>query len=704
MTPEDLSADLDRGGDSGDLVAGGASSTLNKGIRIRRLRLLGVSKPFEVDFRDDGHNAHRALSIIAGRTNTGKTSVFRFIEYALGGTTFPNHTEVQRQVRSVAVEVQTPDGIFTLERALGAKNAILFPSPMDALDNLTSTMLVVDPISDPQSVSQWLLTTVGLQDVKLKEAPTKDDSGTDTLGFRDLLWLCLFYNERVGSQQLLHVGHTMKEIKLRQVVDAVFGVHDNDQAELARRVKEAQTALDYQRRSVESLQEFVSQQQPKSLDALELEADDLDKELSRVSKDLRALTQRELAASDFAAKLRQRHAELAGSAADADALVRDRASLVDRFASLRAQYADDIRKLTLLAEAESVFDQLSVTTCPVCFNPLPSSPTQEDGVCSLCHQPVHPLLGDENPNKVKVDGADLAGKELRAARRRYKELDEYWQRLNADLPRLRDRAAVAADAESKAGRDLDDATLTAVNPFLGERDELQGRRQAILVLRNDVTNGIKLRTGLDARMAAYDRARRNLDALRKEQRDTKARPDRGVVLQALSSRYSQILHEIEYPKVDERGVVPPYIDDKLVPHVRSQHFREASSGGQVLVSLAWMLAIFETAYETNEAHPGFLMIDTPQKNLGGLADEAEFADIHLVERVYTHLERWLSNAGQGAQVLIVDNTPPSVAEANVVVRYTRDPQIPPFGLIDNEVGAAPVVPRERDIDEEQDEQ
>ncbi|KQP53973.1 hypothetical protein ASF51_17760 [Agreia sp. Leaf283] len=138
--------------------------------------------------------------------------------------------------------------------------------------------------------------------------------------------------------------------------------------------------------------------------------------------------------------------------------------------------------------------------------------------------------------------------------------------------------------------------------------------------------------------------------------------------------------------------------------MRSQHFREASSGGQVLVSLAWMLAIFETAYETNEAHPGFLMIDTPQKNLGGLADEAEFADIHLVERVYTHLERWLSNAGQGAQVLIVDNTPPSVAEANVVVRYTRDPQIPPFGLIDNEVGAAPVVPRERDIDEEQDEQ
>ncbi|MFS0733847.1 hypothetical protein [Microbacterium jepli] len=139
--------------------------------------------------------------------------------------------------------------------------------------------------------------------------------------------------------------------------------------------------------------------------------------------------------------------------------------------------------------------------------------------------------------------------------------------------------------------------------------------------------------------------------------------------------------------MDEPGVVAPYLNDKLVPHVRSQHFKEASSGGQVLVSLAWMLAAFETAYEKNESHPGFLMIDTPQKNLGGLADDAEFADIHLVERVYAHMEGWLSGPGRGAQVIIVDNTPPSAADQNVVVRYTRDPNVPPFGLIDNEIGS-----------------
>ncbi|MFS0733844.1 AAA family ATPase [Microbacterium sp. 1P10UB] len=467
-TFEEVPQDINEPEGGSAMVAAAVPSNINRGIRIRRLRLLGVSKPFEVDFRDETAAFHRPLSIIAGRTNTGKTSVFRFVEYALGGTSFPNHTEVQRQVRSVAVELETTDGIFTLERALGAKNAMLYPAPIGSLDILTARSLPVEPISDPDSVSQWLLTTVGLQDVKLKEAPTKDDSGTDTLGFRDLLWLCLYYNERVGSQQRLHVGHTMKEIKFRQVVDAVFGVHDNDQAELARRIKDAQIALDYQRRSVESLQEFVEQQQPKALEQLEIEAEQLDAELVKINSDIRALTQRESAASNFAAALRSRHSGLVENAAEAHSRVRDRTSLIDRFASLRAQYADDVRKLTLLAEAEDVFDQLSVTTCPVCFNALPSPPSANDGICSLCNHPTHP----DDPEKgavptTQVDRAALARQELRAAARRYRELDDYWQRLNGDLPLLRERAAGATAAETAAAKELDDATHSAVTPFLG---------------------------------------------------------------------------------------------------------------------------------------------------------------------------------------------------------------------------------------------
>jgi hypothetical protein len=668
---------------------------IERGIRIRRLRLLGATRSFDVDFRE-GNGTSRPLSIIAGRTNTGKTSVLRFIEYALGAKTFPNHSEVLRQVRSVALEVQTPDGVFTLERALGANNATLFQSDIDSFDAVTAATFVVDPTGHPDSVSQLLLATVGLQDVKLKESPTQDESGTDRLGFRDVMGVCLYLNERVGSQQLLHAGNFMKELKLRQVVDAIYGVHDNDQAELARRIKEAQAALDNQHRAVELLQEFVAQQQPKSLIALEVETEDLDKELRAIDGELRKLGKREAAASAFASELRQRHAELATRAAKTDALVRDRLSLINRFGSLRAQYADDVRKLTMFVEAESAFDQLSVEVCPACFNPLLEAPNHDNGTCSLCRQSAYPLQLDvhesEEATSNRQDATKQhARKELRAAKRRYKELDDYWQRLNDELPALHQVAEAAAFAEAEAGSSLDEATHRALTPFLGERNELQRRRQASLVLQSEATNGIKLRTGLEARLTNLDRSRRNLDNLRKEQRDKKERPDRDAVLRQISERYAQILVEIQYPKVMQDGVLPPYLDEKLVPFVRNQHFREASSGGQVLVSLAWMLSIFEIAYELNAAHPGVLLIDTPQKNLGGAADDAEFADIHLVERVYAHLVGWLGAAGTGAQVIVVDNTPPDRVEEHVVVRYTRDPEVEPFGLIDNETGSPAVT-------------
>lgn len=710
-SPSDEDADTPTGAGRTNIVS--TLPAIDRGLRIRRLLLLGPAGPFKVDFAEhsepDAGDADPEsdspetepvpaevwpLSVIAGRTNTGKTSILRFIEYVLGAKDFPSHREVLRQVRSAALEVQTPDGLFTIERALEANRVHVYPGGYNSIDPLSATALIVEPTSDPESISQFILTTVGLQDVDLKEAPTQNESGVDRLSFRDLIWTCLYLNERVGSQQLLHSGNVMKNIKLRQVVDAIFGVHDNERADLARRVKDAAANLEAQRRALEHLTEFVSQQQPKSAEQLATDARELDIEMEQLEDQINGLEARERAASNFASEMRTYRATLATRANRSASLVRDRVSQLDRFGSLRAQYADDIRKLTMLVEAESLFDQLSVNVCPACFSKLAETPHLDDGVCSLCHTDTraHGTPGDLDASETsmrafaQVGLVEAATKELRAAKRRYKELDEYWQRLSAELAEFRATADADSAADADAAARLDAATKDALSPFIAERTELATRRQATLVQRSQVTQGIKLHTGLEARQTAYVRADRHLEALRKQQRDAKQRPDRDRVISDVSVRYRYILERIQYPKVSETGALPPYIDSNLVPYVRGQHFKEASSGGQVLVTLAWALAIFEVAYEAGAAHPGVLMIDTPQKNLGGQADDTEFADIHLVEAIYDHILQWLDGAGRGAQVIIVDNTPPVNADQHVRVRYTRDPNKPPFGLIDNEVG------------------
>lgn len=54
--------------------------------------------------------------------------------------------------------------------------------------------------------------------------------------------------------------------------------------------------------------------------------------------------------------------------------------------------------------------------------------------------------------------------------------------------------------------------------------------------------------------------------------------------------------------------------------------------------------------------------------------------------ILEHVDEWLAGAGEGAQVIIVDNTPPENVIDHIVMRYTRDPETPPLGVIDNETG------------------
>jgi hypothetical protein len=96
---------------------------------------------------------------------------------------------------------------------------------------------------------------------------------------------------------------------------------------------------------------------------------------------------------------------------------------------------------------------------------------------------------------------------------------------------------------------------------------------------------------------------------------------------------------------------------------------------------------FERAVEQGQAHPGFLMIDSPQKNLmpESAVDGDEFADPAIPRRVWQHIIDWTQSMGPAAQVIIVDNRPPATAGEHVVVRYSGRTDEPPYGLIDEEV-------------------
>lgn len=169
-------------------------------LRVRRLRLQGVSRPYEVSFLDPETGQPVALAIISGQISTGKTSVLEFIRYCLGGADFPHHPEIRSRVRSAMLECELHGTTFVIERSAvlqPSKTATVHSCSLELLDEPHfEKELVIAPPSDENSLSQYLLNQFGIGEVVLREAPTQGASGVDRLSIRDLLRVMFVENPR----------------------------------------------------------------------------------------------------------------------------------------------------------------------------------------------------------------------------------------------------------------------------------------------------------------------------------------------------------------------------------------------------------------------------------------------------------------------------------------------------------------------------
>lgn len=659
---------------------------VTRGIRVRKLRLAGSSasgRSYAVSFLGED-DALRGLSVIAGGTQTGKTSIVDFIRYCLGGDKHPQHPEVLANVREAFLETSLDGVTTTIARsATGTESpmASMWAAASDQLADVEEERVPADSTTSPDSLSQRMLAACGMDNIALPLAPTQAESTTQLLSIRDLFRVMSLPNERLDSKNLVyeHSSHIVRQ-KFEQTVHVMFDVHDFEGADLAARAKTASDAAREAAGTAASLRRVVQEEHPLGPLVLETERERAEREVNELDGQLLALDEQQGLRNSDLSELRNALARAQAESRAAGVRVRNRRSLIDRLSALRTQYADDKKKLTFLKEAERLFDPFHVSVCPACLSTLATAPTVDGGACSLCghHLPQPP--GDAGEARPPESAAVLEA-ELRATSRRLDELNEYWTRLDRDLGQLKEAQETADLAAEEAAIALD-RLVERPSPYLVIRDDLT-RRQSDAKLRLQQTeSGLRLWEKVRKADETAKRLADKAGSLRAERRANTRRPNRAALINKLSARFGEILGDIGYPKLSD-----PRLDDRLMPHVRGLPYQNASSGGLVLISLAWYLTIWEMAFEEGERGPGLLVIDSPQKNLGHGAhpDDPDFADTRLVENIYQHAKTWLAGPGRGAQLIVVDNSPPESVRGDVVVRFTRDRGNPPYGLIDNAV-------------------
>lgn len=674
------------------------------GIRVRELRLLGASgseRQYGAGFRT-GAGSWRPLSIIAGPSLTGKTSIADFVRYCLGDDEFPLHPEVAASVRAAQLEVELAGEVTTIERATTGRAssfASIWRSDLEGLRDAEEVRIPTEPPSEPLGLSQRVLAACDLDNVHLPVAPIGSESDTQILSVRDLFRILWLPNDRLDNKNLVfEQSHFMVRQKFLQTIDVMFGVHDAAGADLASRAKAAGEASRVAERDAAMLRALAEDEYPAGPLVLETDLADAESQLMGLERRIRENDRLERSSQSSVRQLRGQLEAAQSRSQKAAIRVKNRESLLERLSALRGQYADDKKKLVFLSEAERLFDPLQVVVCPACLGRLKVAPhVTTTGHCSLCGSAVRDLdhrsdngavaggsdaeLGREVAGSDGTDGAAVLKAELRAVDRRLKELTEYWGRLDRDLRVLRREAFNAVEAEENAATAIDNLVELPA-PFMAARDELSRIREDVTLRVQSLNSGLRLWHRAESAELEAERLAAHAAALRVERGRAKQRPDRTAVVSALSSRFGKVLAEIGYPKLER-----PHLDDGLIPYVRGLPYTSASSGGMVLISLAWYLSLWEVAHERGAAAPGLLIVDSPQKNLGhrASADDQEFADDRLVENFYGHVKAWLASDGVGAQMIVIDNSPPESLAEDVVIRFTRDRNRPPYGLITDAV-------------------
>lgn len=649
---------------------------MSTGIRIRALRLRGLTRDYGVAFDRDG--TLLPLGVIAGEISTGKSSVLEFIDYCLGAASHPMHEEIRRAgVRTALLEVLVSGEPRVIERPVFARSgtAILHDTDIAGLGEAHERFeRPIRPPGDPQSLSWYLLDRIGLAGIGLKEAPTQAASGVDPMSFRDLSWLCYVPNERLGSRSMFHETEPMKALKLRQVIEAVFGVHEQALVELGAALQAKERHLAAAVTRAETLKQFLAGHDVPARSELEERVTADEAAAAEANSQLDELDAQLRAASSFGDELRARHAAAAQRSRDAAARLRDRQTLLRRLLPLRGQYVADIARLHFFDQTRSVFDPLAVTVCPACRTPLSAPPSRTDGHCSLCGQEIATAAEES------ID----VSREIAATEARLKELDRYISEVEGDIAEAQTSLDAAAIDEKRAQAALDEAVNSTVSPYVVQRDQLVRRREELLASIHVSTRWRDLRAGASQANTDAVELAREADELRGRIKQLEAgRPTRTQLVTSLSGRFAEVLDAFGFPKLHDA-----LLDDQYIPHVRGLHYAQLSSGARTLVGIAWHMAVLELAIEQDQPHPGFLMFDGIQKNLRPVGVEPvdpDFAKPEIVTQVYNHLAEWTSRVGSSGQVIVVDNAPPERGREHIVVEYSADPKRPPYGLIDDAI-------------------
>ncbi len=623
---------------------------LSQGLLLKKLRLQGHRKDYIVPF-------HPGINIIYGDADTGKSSILRLIYYLLGGKQIELDEEIASSVKYAILEVSINGFPYCISRDIFNASRDIdvysceYPEIHNSFpDKYKSSVSKGD--DESKSLSDFLLGALEFPTVRLKQAPTKDSSGTARLSFLDLFKFMYLDQDDVGSADMLNIGNHVLETKNREVFKYIFSVLDSNISELevdiSRKTQE-KTQLTNQYTAVTN---FLSQTGFKSSEELDAEISNIDDIKIEAQSRLSDLNGRMTSDSELYEGLKEALNTINLNIENQEEAKNTALRNIERFTRLHNDYQNDIDKIKSSLSANKVVGReiQEKTNCPVCETLIDIGDVSEKF---------------DIPSETRLKG------ELTSISRRSKDLKELISDNRIDLETANSYLTELYVEKNKAKEIMDEELENSISPYLAERDAIIKELATLGEHREKAVHSLRVRNKQGAIAEQISRLENKIRKLNLKLDELKKNsPSLDDVIEDLGIDLNKFIQQVKIKNSHGVGI------DKrtFFPQVRNIEYRKINSGGlRTIVSIGYLSSILSQKLRKETNIPGLLMIDTVGKFLGKTPEDSEGAqldDIGDIDGVadpekYKNLFEALINVASKfdeknklCQIILVDNDIP----------------------------------------------
>jgi len=623
-------------------------------ILINELVVVGHEKKYRVNF-------YKGVNIIYGDSATGKSSILNLIDYLLGAKKFDLYPEIEASGKYAVLDLELNGNRYTIKRDIfNPKLPIeVYPCSFDDVDNYACKKYLPNfsknsSFPDLEYYSNFLLDSLDLPKVKLKEAPSKDDSKLVRLSFRDLFKYCYVDQDTLGSKAFLKSDNYAVQTKNREVFKYIFNALDSNisnlEGLLSDKVRE--------RKSIENkynmVADFLRESEFETLHILDENVDKIDLQIKDLEIKLSNLNKESVTDNEIYKIIKEELESISLKRKELVQQTHDKKLKVEKFTRLKNDYINDINKFKASMSASRVIGEISneIELCPICDNTLD----------------VH--LAKE---RFTIDDKEKISHEINLLKRRVRDTDSIISQTKEDWEKIKIKLRKLDEVEQEALKVQEKNIKELTSPYLAERDIYTTKLGELKQKRKELVNRLKVRN----QHKHLSTSIKSLDIrISKLKDDISLLKSSAPSMSEMLADLSDYLHDyLKFVKIKSPNNIS-YDPVSFSAKVRDIDYSSLTSGGlRTIVCIGYLCSLIEASLNSQLNYPSFLMIDTVGKYLGKtkeqnykitsvqkVADNQEaVSDPLKYKNIYEfiiNLTERFENKERTCQIILVDNDVP----------------------------------------------